>query len=135
MERPFVFAASMFIQQRRRTGKSLVTLLIFRFFLISHRIGIIPGGITVVIAIISSNTELSCLHRNITTATKAPQRTGVGTNRSRIYLQCVLGRNDIDNTSNPFCIILGARIGNDLDVLDRAGRHTFQYIGCVVATQ
>ena len=44
MERPFVFAASMLIQQRRRTGKSLVTLLVFRFFLISHRIGIIPGG-------------------------------------------------------------------------------------------
>ena len=49
----------MLIQQRRRTGKSLVTLLVFRFFLISHRIGIIPGGIT-----LYRNVSLAAIEQN-----------------------------------------------------------------------
>ena len=135
MERPFVFAASMLIQQRRRTGKSLVTLLVLYFLLIPHRIGIVPGRITMVITIISCNTELPCLHRHITAAAEATHCTGIGANCSRISLQCILGCNDIDNTTNTFSIIFRSRIGNDLDILDRTCRHTFQYIGSIFTTQ
>ena len=93
---------------------------------------VVAGLVIIIVVVAGADSQLAALYRT-ECSTACTAVADVGTERSRIAFESATHGDNVQNTAHTFSIILGAGIGNHLDMLNAVGRHTLQYLGRVIA--
>ena len=94
--------------------------------------GIAARLVVIVVIVAGAESQFAALYRTEYAATGATV-TYITAERGRIAFQTAAYGDNVQDTPNTLRIVLGAGIGNDFDMFDGVGGHTFQNIRRVIA--